>query len=140
MKEYQFRVPNGYDTYKSVICALRQLFVLVFLTIFAFMATGCKNQYESKAMFFNGDVVVEYLQQSERMTKDYVTFKFYQRGEYDISFSLTKSGRGRDELPSNFSLTVDTLPREYIVEQKILPDFLTITIKRDGVAESKNFQ
>lgn len=119
---------------------MKSWFFVLVLAVFAFMTTGCNKQYESKAMFFNGDVVVEYLQQSQRGTKDYVTFEFYQRGEYDISFSLTKSGRGKDKLPPNFSLTVDTPPRKYIVEQEILPDFLTITMKKNGVEESKNFQ
>lgn len=117
---------------------MKNWFFLLVLVIFAFCDGNKQN--ESKAMFFNGDVVVEYLQQSQRGTKDYVTFKFYQKGEYKVSFSLTKSGRGQDKLPPNFSLIVDTSPREYVVEQEILPDSLTITIKRNGVVEGKNFQ
>jgi len=116
---------------------MKKLFVL---TLLLFLTVGCTAQYESKGRYFNGDVVVEYLQQAAAGTKDYVTFKFYKKGEYKINFSVTKRGRGTDKLPENFTLLVENTPREYIVTQKILPDFITVTIENNGITESNDFK
>jgi len=103
---------------------------------------GCQPpEYFSKSSYFDGAVIVEYKQSRMRGTNDYLTFRFYEKGNYDISFSTTHRGGcfGENRIPQNFTKTIEVPPREIVVEQYILPNFLQITITRNGKSESHDF-
>ena len=89
-----------------------------------------------KSSYFNGAVVVEH-QQNARGIDDYVTFRFYEEGRYEISFSISPGKRsGGHKIPQNFIETIRIAPREIIVKQYPLPYFLRVTITKNNVTES----
>lgn len=121
---------------------LRKLSLFVGLVIGVALLAGCKHrQYFAEGSYFDGAVIAEYKQSRARGSNDYLTFRFYEKGTYEISFSITpdKGGRGQDKIPQNFTKTIEVAPREIVVEQYILPDFLRITITKDGKSESHDF-
>lgn len=91
----------------------------------AALAGGCTPRtYDSKGMLLDGAVVVEYHQTKSRGQNDYLSFRFYETGDYSVDFSITpgKSARGSENLPKKFSLEVTSCPREWIVEQYVIFD------------------
>lgn len=121
----------------------KRLFLFAALIVAITVLGGCGHrEYFSKSSYFDGDVVVEYKQSRSRETNDYLTFRFYEKGAYKISFSITpgERGRGKDNVPKNFTKTIDSPPREIVIEQYVLPDFLRVTIDKNGKSESHDFK
>ena len=109
-------------------------YLKVIFSLFALLiVAGCAAQFESKSTYFEGDVSVEYFQTRQRGHDDYLTFTFYEEGTYKVTFERTpdKGSRGSQYMPDGFTITIDEAPREHIVRQYILPDFLRVTIERD---------
>jgi len=108
---------------------------------FAFLVGCGSGEFFAKGSYFDGAAIVEYKQSRERGRNDYLTFRFYEKGTYAISFSITpdKYGRGQDKIPQNFTKTIEVAPREIVVEQYVLPDFLRVTITKDEKSESHDF-
>ena len=42
-------------------------------------------------------------------------------------------------MPKDFDITVEQAPRVHIVKQYILPDFMRVTITRNGTSEWQDF-
>ncbi|MFA6096185.1 MAG: hypothetical protein WC788_00990 [Candidatus Paceibacterota bacterium] len=102
--------------------------------------SGC-TEYYSKSSYFNGTVAVEYRQTKTGNSDDYLTFRFYDPGTYEISFSIP-SGKAKARtglLPEDFKQEIETAPREITIKQHVLPDHIRITIKKDGQTESHDF-
>ena len=121
---------------------LRKLSLFVGLVVGIALLAGCEpRQYFAKGSYFDGAVIAEYKQSRAREMQDYLTFRFYEKGTYEISFSITpnKGGRGQDKIPQNFTKIIELAPREIVVEQYVLPDFLRITITKEGKSESHDF-
>jgi len=116
-------------------------FVILISVVSVMFLAGCQNEYFSKRSYFDDAVIVEYKQSRSRENDDYLTFRFYEKGAYQISFSITpgKGGRGQKDIPKNFTEVVKKAPRESMVRQYVLPDFLRITITRSGVTEINDF-
>lgn len=115
--------------------------VFLLILVGCLFLIGCGGTYHSKASYFDGTVAVEYDQTRVANHNDYLTFRFYEEGTYEISFSITPetSIRGQEYLPEDFEITVADAPREVVKEQYILPDFLRIIITRDGESETHDF-
>lgn len=116
--------------------------IIPLLAVAIILLSGCGTvEFFSKSSYFDGDVVLEYKQTRSRDHNDYVTFRFYQQGTYQITFSITpgKSDRDKEYLPKDFTKAIQQVPREIVVEQYVLPNFLRVTITRDGVSESHDF-
>lgn len=107
----------------------------------AVVLTGCNSENTSKDSYFNGAAIVEYTQNSERGTNDYVDIRFYEKGSYKISFSCTpgKVGRTACNPPKEVLKNLETSIGEIVVTQESLPDFLRVTITKDGNSESHDF-
>lgn len=122
---------------------MRKVVFLLVLGCLFLLLIGCGGtaEYLSKASYFDGTVAVEYEQTRITSHNDYLTFRFYEEGTYEISFSITpeRSTRGQEYLPQDFEITIDDVPREVVKEQYILPDFLRITITRNGESETHDF-
>jgi len=117
--------------------------VIFILLVTCLLLVSCSSQFESKSTYFEGDVSVEYFQTRQSGHDDYLTFMFYDEGTYKVTFERTpdKSSRGEKYMPEGFTITIDEAPREHIVRQYILPDFLRITIVRDEeTTEFHDFQ
>ena len=98
--------------------------------------SGCVGKtYFDKHSYFDGAVVVEYRQTKQRGTDDFITFRFYEKGDYGIYFKA-KNGKA----PKNFEITIKEVPREHVIEQYTLPDFLSVTIYYNGAKESHEFK
>lgn len=100
-----------------------------------------KENY-AKASYFDGSVAVEYQQTRQFDKDDFVTFRFYEPGYYQVRFSLFKSSDrdGANELPVNFDATVTTFTREIVVKRRVLPDYLRITIVGHNGDETHDFR
>jgi len=98
-------------------------------------------EYFTKSSYFDGAVVIEYRQNYVRGINDRLIFRFYEKGSYEISFSITPGNGGydQDKIPQNFRKTIKVVPREIIVVQHFLPDFLRVTIIKDGKFELHDF-
>ncbi len=116
------------------------LFVGIILVATIFVGCG-QREYFAKGSYFDGAVIAEYKQNGTPGTNDYLTFRFYEKGTYEISFSIVpgKGGNHQDKLPQNIKKIIEVTPREIIIEQYVLPDFLRITIVKDGKSESHDF-
>ena len=78
----------------------KKIMLLLALAIIVSLS-GC-TEYYSKSSYFNGTVAVEYKQTKTGGSDDYLTFRFYDPGTYEISFS-TPPGRSRTGLlPEDF--------------------------------------
>ena len=113
---------------------LRKPWLFAGLILGIALLAGCTREYFAKGSYFDGAVIAEYKQSTARGTNDYLAFRFYEKGTYEISFSITpgKGGRGQDKVPQNFTKTIEVAPREIVVAQYVLPDFLRITITKNG--------
>lgn len=102
--------------------------------------------YESKADYFNGAVLVEYHQTTQRGNDDYLTMTFNEKGDYSVKFSYTagyersRFNQGKATLPKDFNITVVDSPKSKVISQYVLPGFLTITITHGDETESHDFQ
>lgn len=103
--------------------------------------TRTRREYFSKSSYFDGGVIVEYKQSRARGSDDYLTFRFYEKGTYQVIFSITpgKGVWGQDNIPQNFTCIIHRAPREVLVKQYVLPDFLRVTITKDGETELNDF-
>lgn len=101
---------------------------------------GCS--YQSSATYFGGGVLVQYYQTKVRGENDNLTITFYDPGTYHLAFSTTpgESKRGNQYMPDDRDVTITTAPRPYVISQYVLPDYLRITITKDGVSETHDFQ
>jgi len=121
---------------------IRELSLFVCLILGIAVLVGCgSREYFAKSSYFDGAAIVEYKQNRVHGSNNYLTFRFYEKGTYEIAFSITpgKRGRGQDKIPQNITKTIEVAPREIVVEQYILPDFLRVTITKDGKSESHDF-
>ena|SRR3989344_2921915 len=94
---------------------------------------GC---YYDRGASFDRTVAIEYNQYLVGPYDD-VTFHFRKAGSYVVSFAIPPQGMGRNQerfLPEKFTLVVQDVPRVLKVEQPFLPDFLQVTVTRDGEA------
>jgi hypothetical protein len=107
---------------------------IVLMLVIVGMLSGCVGTYYSKYSYFDGAVIVEYRQTKLRGNNDYLDFEFFEIGKYSIYFS-SKNGKH----PSNFEIDITKTPRRHIIEQYILPDFLTISIQYNSSVESHEF-
>jgi len=117
---------------------LRLLGLLLLVAVFLAACSG--REYHSAASYFDGVVAVEYNQNLPSSSDDYLTFRFYEEGTYAISFSVTpdKSDR-RGDLPEDFVFEAASVPREIVVEEYLLADFLRVTITWNGQSEHHDF-
>jgi hypothetical protein len=120
---------------------LRKLSLFTGLILGIALLAGCTREYFAKSSYFDGAVITEYKQSTARGTNDYLTFRFYEKGTYEIAFSITpgKRGRGEDKIPQNITKVIVSPPLEIVIEQYVLPDFLRITITKDSKSESHDF-
>ena len=120
----------------------RKLSLFIGLLIGVAFLAGCYEEFfMSRRSYFHGAVIAEYKRQSSvRGTNDYLIFRFYERGTYEITFSARGEGdRSQYKVPQDITEVIEVAPREIIVERQILPEFLRITITKDGKLESHNF-
>ena len=118
--------------------------IFVFLVL-SFLLVSCSIVHDSKAEYFDGNAIVEYHQTFAAGEYDYLTMTFSEKGEYRVIFSFTK---GKEDayfntgkmLPEGFSVLIDDNPKTKLVSQEVLPGFLTVTIKHNGVTESHEFE
>lgn len=104
----------------------------------ALLASGCVR-FDSVSTYFNGTVVVEY-KQVAGTSDDYLTFRFYEPGIYEIYFSTPPEKIATHQLPNDFRQVIETVPREFVVSQHVLPNYLRVTIKKDNQTEFHDFQ
>lgn len=117
---------------------MKKWYVIVFAVIaVGLLCTGCSS-IESivKHMYFDGTVIVE-CQRSYWGKGEFVTFEFYEKGTYKIHF---EGKFYKCETPKDFTRIVKTTPRKYIIEQRRLPDHLTVTIEYNGAKETHEFK
>lgn len=108
---------------------------LVVLVLVLAIFTSCAPERFAKNSYFDGAVIVEYRQSYAVGSNDYLTFRFYEKGAYEVSFK----GRVFSSTPKNFTKTIEVAPREIVIKQRALPDVLQITILKDGKSESHKF-
>jgi len=119
---------------------IRRIFLFFLLVLTMALVIGCAREYFSKESYFNSAVIIEYKQTTARGQNDYLTFRFYEKGIYEISFSITPGKRDSPKhLPKGFTKVIEAVPREFVIKQYILPDFLRVTIARNGKSESHDF-
>lgn len=113
---------------------MKRLGAIALLIGLLFSISGCR-EYQSNASYFDGQVLVEYHQTKSRGSDDSVTLSFYGAGFYQVAFSSTpgKNDKNAQYMPKDFNTTVLLSPRVHVINQYILPDFLRITIKRNGM-------
>jgi hypothetical protein len=121
------------------------LFIIV-AAITVVSLTSCRT-YNSKADYFDGNVLVEYNQTTHRSEDDTITFTFYDEGDYSVKFSYTDGNQqgasalsGPTKLPADFTFTVKDNPRTKVVSQYVLPGFLTVAITHNEITEIHNFK
>jgi hypothetical protein len=137
----------------------RMLFGAVALVLGALTLAGCDQQasgsasapslhaplqYSGKASYFDGAVSAAYFQNRSSHKNDYISLAFYAPGTYIVTFSTPpgSSGHGADYMPANFTqeITAAGGPREIVLNQYVIPDYVRITIVRtDGKAETHDF-
>jgi len=120
---------------------LRKLPLIAAIIVFLALSSCNNGEYFCKDLYFNSAVIVEYKQSRSRNSDDYVTIKIYERGTYYINFSKTNGKRCSSSatIPQDIVKNIETAPREIVIKHYILPDFLTISISRDGKVESHDF-
>lgn len=120
---------------------MKRILAVCMLLLGMLTLSGCQ-QYDSKASYFEGSVLVEYHQTRTRNSDDSITLTFYEPGKYEVAFSRTpgKGSRGAEHMPQSFTVDLDQAPRVRVISQYILPDFLRVTITRNGKSETHDFQ
>jgi hypothetical protein len=98
------------------------------------------EQYDQRALYFDGTVVATYAQVKGGRTNDYISVVFYEPGNYLVMFSVPPgASTGGGPMPANFrkEIAPGTGPREVIIRQSRIPNYVRITIVRqDGKDES----
>jgi hypothetical protein len=97
--------------------------------------------FDRKASFFDGAAVATYMQTRDSYTNDYISIVFYEPGNYLVMFSTPPSihSNGGGDMPVNFrkEIAAGAGPREVVVRQYRIPNYVRITIVRtDGTDES----
>ncbi len=115
----------------------QKLMIVCGLIVSLALLTGCHAHYSHISSYLDGAVVVMY--QNEGGHNDFLDFRFYEPGVYAVSFSIVPGDDGHRSLPVNFTKIIETAPREIIVEQWKLPDYLRVTISKDDRTESHDF-
>ena len=119
---------------------MKRIITILILIGMLFTLTSCR-EHQSKASYFEGKVLVEYHQTDTRSADDNLTLSFYGPGLYEVSFSTTpgQSDRGAQSMPKDFHTAVLLSPRVHVINQFKLPDFLRVSIKRNGNLEVHDF-
>lgn len=124
---------------------------LALLVVTAIGLTGCDSspsaprapeQFNTRAGYFDGSVAVEYRQVRRSRTNDFVSVTFYAPGTYQVSFSTPpgSSSAKASYMPKDFTIQIGNSPREIVINQYLIPDFLRVTVTKDGGAgESHDF-
>ncbi len=120
---------------------MKRFLSICFIAASAFSLAGC-GQFDSKASYFNGAVLAEYHQTRWNGSDDSLSLTYYEPGKYQVEFSVTpgKSKRGGKYIPQDFTVAVEQAPRIRVISQRILPDFMRVTITHNGVTETRDFQ
>jgi len=105
--------------------------ILVVLFIGTIGLSGC-TMHSSDYTFFNGDVLIGY-RQFISGKNDTLIITFYKSGTYNLSFKPALV------VGSNKTYTINESPRSIIISQYKLPDYLVVTIERNGIQESYKF-
>jgi hypothetical protein len=125
---------------------MRRFLVLILILTLSLSLTSCRT-YNSKADYFDGNVLVEYNQTTRRGEDDTITFTFYEKGDYNVKFSYTDGNKrgatalsGPTTLPDDFTFTVTDNPRTKVISQYVLPGFLTVAITHNDTTETHDFK
>lgn len=123
---------------------MRLFLTLSVILLTALVTAGCNASYNSKASYFGGALLADYQQSSSRDSCDNFTLTFFEPGSYHVAFSQTpgtvgRDGHGPEVMPKDFDVTIAQAPRARVVSQYNLPDYLRVTITRDGRAEFYDF-
>lgn len=116
---------------------------LALLCAAAIGLTGCDSrpsephapeQFNARAGYFDGSVAVEYRQVRRSRSNDFVSVTFYAPGTYQVSFSTPpgSSSAKSSYMPKDFTIEVGNTPREIVINQYLIPDFLRVTVSKDG--------
>ncbi|HEX9008299.1 MAG TPA: hypothetical protein VF837_03525 [Patescibacteria group bacterium] len=125
---------------------MKRIFLVFALILLAFSTISCSKQYNSKADYFDGSVLVEYNTTTAQGENDNLTITFYDKGDYQVDFSYTKGyennswNHGKAVLPENFKYTVTDGPRTKVITEYVLPGFLTVSITHGDKTESHDFK
>lgn len=120
-------------------------FVTILILCIVLSACGSR-EYESKADYFDGAVIVEYYQTMQNGSDDSLTMTFNEKGTYHVYFSYTKGyennryNKGRATLPEDFTIVVGDSPKSKVITQYVLPGFLTVAIAHGDETESHDFK
>ncbi|MDO8558715.1 MAG: hypothetical protein Q7R84_00065 [bacterium] len=119
---------------------MKKLVLFLMVLVAGLLLGGCGViRAQDRQTYFNGAVLVEY-QQKAAPRDDSLTFWFYDKGTYDISFVSTRWSLRGNDVPQDFQIIVESSPRAYIVKPYRLPNYLTITIEHSGAKESREFK
>lgn len=116
---------------------------LTLVVVAAIGLTGCDSrpsephapeQFNTRAGYFDGSVAVEYRQVRRSRSNDFVSVTFYAPGTYQVSFSTPPgSSSGKSSyMPKDFTIQIGNTPREIVINQYLIPDFLRVTVTKDG--------
>lgn len=117
------------------------LVIIILLLVYSTNNQSPKENY-ARASYFNGGVAVEYQQTRQFDRDDFVTFRFYEPGYYQVRFATFKTSdrQSGNKTPTNFDTTVTTFTREIVIKQRVMADYLTITIVSQNGQESHDFR
>lgn len=116
---------------------------LALLVVASINLVGCDSapatphapeQFNTRAGYFDGSVAVEYRQVRRSRSNDFVSVTFYAPGTYQVSFSTPPgSSSGKSSyMPKDFTIQIGNTPREIVINQYLIPDFLRVTVTKDG--------
>lgn len=119
--------------------------ILIGSLFLAALLSSCQD-YRSSASYFNGGVLGEYYQTLSH-NQDSFTLTFYEKGEYQVHFSLTPGTESRSfnrkwamTIPEDFTINITDSPRVKVINEWILPGFLRVTITHNGKVEYHDFK
>jgi phosphorylcholine metabolism protein LicD len=113
--------------------------ILLLLVLLLLLLTACYYTQKDRHTYFDEAVVVTYQQTQTTDYDDFVTLKFYENGSYEVYFAAKAEDCYVENIPQDFKVVVDETPYEHIVKASILPNYLLITIKKNGLEESHEF-
>ncbi len=130
--------------------AFRVVCAVSLLTLAGLALTGCGENgsggvstqhklanWDRKVGYFDGGVVANYMQ-NKGSVNDYISIVFYEPGSYLVMFSAPPNHSASINMPPNFrkEITVNGGPREEVIRQYSIPDYVRVTIIRgDGKEE-----
>jgi len=106
------------------------ILIIGIIAISTLILCGC-TRAKDRHEYFGGAVIIEY-EQNTAGDDDYLILRFYDTGEYTFNFEPNLKTK-------DFSITIKSVPREKIIKQYVLPDFLTISVWYKGQVESYEF-